>query len=203
MADTESAPEVEDEESRVEHSKEIKEIVVYIFFMIFFTLSTTKGLTDGDFYYFGANLKEQLTGVEMRQEHSPVFDKTFTDVATVEEWYHWMQGALLHTVFTPNTFDADQGFAFQNGNSRRGYTLGHGKFLGPIRISQLRSQAFNCDDRVYSVLSERISVLPDISNLYHFKLQLPTSVFVASVAEITLHLDGSPKQQSCEMTSLT
>jgi hypothetical protein len=66
MADTESAPEVEDEETRVEHSKEIKEIVVYIFFMIFFTLSTTKGLTDGDFYYFGANLKVRHTCAQTR-----------------------------------------------------------------------------------------------------------------------------------------
>jgi len=146
-----------EEDPPVEHSKEIKEIVLYIVFMFFFTLSTTQGLVDNSYFNFGSALKESLTGVEMKQEHSPSFDKNFYDVGTVEEFYQWMESALVHTVYTPNTFDADPGYAFQNGSSRLGYTLGYGKFLGPIRISQLRSQAFNCDDRVQGVLTANYS----------------------------------------------
>lgn len=158
MADKEEVEDMPEEvESRVAHSKEIKEIVLYIVFMFFFTIATTGGLFDTSNYIFGNVLKESLTGVEMQEQYSPSFAKTFNDVATVEEWYQWMESALLHTVYTPNTFDADPGYAFQNGSSRLGYFAGPGKFLGPIRISQLRSRAFNCDNRIKGVLTANFS----------------------------------------------
>ena len=51
----------------------IYNIIVYICFMFFFTLLTTRGTNNADIYYFGANLKGQLTGVEMNPEHSPTW----------------------------------------------------------------------------------------------------------------------------------
>ena len=47
----------------------------------------------------------QFTGVEMQPKFSPTWGKNFMDVATAEEFYHWLQSAFLHTVFSPNTFD--------------------------------------------------------------------------------------------------
>lgn len=60
-------------------------------------------------------IKGQFTTVEMLEEHSPTWGKNFEDVATVEEYWHWMLGAFSHTVFSPNTFDGDQDWAFQGG----------------------------------------------------------------------------------------
>jgi hypothetical protein len=64
MADKEEVEDMPEEvESRVAHSKEIKEIVLYIVFMFFFTIATTGGLFDTSNYIFGNVLKESLTGV--------------------------------------------------------------------------------------------------------------------------------------------
>ena len=70
--------------------------------MIFFTLQTTRGLMDENIYFFGRNLKAQLTEVEFKPQHSPQFGKTFYDIATVEEFYHWMLGPL-RAVSMPST----------------------------------------------------------------------------------------------------
>jgi hypothetical protein len=158
-----------------EHSKEVKEIFIYILFMICFTMYTVRGTLDANVFYFGEQLKGQLFGVEMKAEHSPTFGKNFNDVATVEEWYHWMLGPMSHTAFLVNNFDGinvpegamigpngteyvNSYKKFYNGNGECnshtcGYTLGYGKIIGGIRISQLRSELHECNAHVYSVLS--------------------------------------------------
>ena len=81
-------------------------------FLFFYTIQSVAGL-NADNYWFGANVVGQLAGNEFRQEHSPVFDKKFTDIATVEEIYHWMLGPFTSTIFGPGTFDGDSSWAFQ------------------------------------------------------------------------------------------
>ena len=133
----------------------IAEIVTYLAFMCFFTLSTLRGLNDTDFYYFGHQLKSLLAQMEFNAVHSPSFGKNFEDLATVEEFYQWMQGPLLWSVFSPHTFDGDYDWTGRGGPE--GYTLGHGKILGAVRISQVRSIATNCNDRVPTVLSRNFN----------------------------------------------
>ena len=72
----------------------VQEIVIYAIFMAFFTVSSLRGNFDADSFYFAENLRSQF-GVEFLEEHSPNTGKTFVDIATVEEWYQWMQGPLL------------------------------------------------------------------------------------------------------------
>ena len=52
------------------HTKEIKEIFLYLIFMIMFTMYTVRGLQQEDIYYFGENLRGQLLGVEMKLHFS-------------------------------------------------------------------------------------------------------------------------------------
>jgi hypothetical protein len=127
----------------------IKNIIIYICFMFFFTLSTTRGILDDDVFYFGNNLKGQLVGVEMSQEHSPTWGKTYEDVGTVEEFYHWLMGPFAHTAFSVNTFD---GLPRVESGMPVGYTLGSGKVVGGIRISQLRSKKFDCANNIFATM---------------------------------------------------
>jgi polycystin 1L2 len=131
----------------------IEEIVTYLIFMGFFTLATLRDLNDTDIYYFGHQLKSQLAKMEFNAEHSPSFGKTFEDLATVEEFYQWMQGPFLASVFSPHTFDGDDDWTGRGGEPQ-GYTLGHGKILGAVKISQVRAEAVPCNDRVPTVLSD-------------------------------------------------
>jgi len=103
-----------------EHNKKMAEILTYLLFMVLFTISTSRGLFDSNYYYFGHNLANQLVGVEMPVWHSPQFQKTFKDVATVEEWYHWMLGPLIHTVYSPSTFDGDASWDWTHSNNQSG-----------------------------------------------------------------------------------
>jgi hypothetical protein len=118
----------------------IKAIVVYLVFMVLFTLDTATDLTDDRHFYFAENLKQQFIGVEMQQQFSPTWGKTFQDVATVEEYYHWLQSAFSHSAFSPNTFDG----SVRRPDVPAGSTMGHNIIIGAVRIAQLRSKPAEC-----------------------------------------------------------
>lgn len=121
---------------------EIQAIILYVVFIIVYIASTSDHLVPNDNYYFAASLRSQFIGVEMQEQFSPTFDKTFPDIATVEELYHWLQSGFFHSAFTPNTFDGpsrDTGMA-------PGYTLGPNKIVGAIRLSQARLGQGECTD---------------------------------------------------------
>jgi hypothetical protein len=125
----------------------VKDIIIYLVFMSFFTVSTLRGLLDTDIFYFGANLKGQFTGVEFLEAHSPSVGKTFEDIGTVEEFNQWLMGPFVASAFSSHTFDGDPEWGFQGGKPG-GYALGYGKILGAIRISQLRAEPKGCNDQV-------------------------------------------------------
>jgi hypothetical protein len=157
--------------------KVIGDIVIYITFMVIFTLLTTRDLSNPNIFHFGNNIQGQfagmasvrvspctphsfphcslttvhflpISGVEMKSEHSPSWGKNFEDVATVEEAYHWMLGPFIHTAFRPNTFDGDLDWKYSATKGPEGYTLGYGKIMGGIRISQVRSKKIDCNPYV-------------------------------------------------------
>jgi hypothetical protein len=134
--------------------KIVGDILVYIIFMCIITLLTTRDLSNPNIFHLGNNIQGQLTGVEMKAEHSPTWGKAFGDVATVEEAYHWMLGPFIHSAFRPNTFDGDSDWGFSASGKPEGKTLGYGKIMGGIRISQVRSKEFDCNEYVSPKLTQ-------------------------------------------------
>jgi hypothetical protein len=136
--------------------RKIRDIIIYLLFMVCFTMSSIRDLQNSDMYYFGRNLQDQFTGLEMDASHSPVWAKTFTDVTTVEEFFHFLYGPVTSTAFSANTFNADSSYAFEGG-TRKATTLGYGKMLGAVRVSQLRSKAFDCQFHVHKAMSSNFN----------------------------------------------
>ena len=62
-----------------------------------------------------------------------------------------MQGPLLFSAFSEHTFDGNYG------TMPPGNILGHGKILGAVRISQVRSTKHECNAHVPSVLAENFT----------------------------------------------
>jgi len=85
--------------------------------------------------------------------HSPTWGKTFNDIATVEELYHWLHGPFIHTLFSPSTFDGDASWAFADGKVG-GRTLGYGRIVGAVRLAQLRAKKRRCTNRAPAFLKE-------------------------------------------------
>jgi hypothetical protein len=120
--------------------KEIRAILVYMTFIVFYIASTSEAFATHNVFFFANALKSQFMGVEMREEFSPTFDKAFDDIATVEELYHWLQSGFQHSAFAPNTFDSSD----RKAGMKPGYTLGPNKIIGAIRVSQVRSKRGPC-----------------------------------------------------------
>jgi hypothetical protein len=122
-----------------EASKDIQGILIYLAFIAIYICSTVNYF-DPMVFFFSNSLKSQFLGVEMQERFSPTFAKTFDDVATVEELYHWFQSGFTHSAFSPNTFDSSDRIA----GMLPGYTLGANKIVGAIRVSQTRVKRGVC-----------------------------------------------------------
>jgi hypothetical protein len=120
----------------------VKRITLYFVFLFFYTIQSVAGL-HADNYWLGANVIGQFGGNEFMQPHSPTFGKTFTDIASVEEVYHWMLGPFAQSAFAPGSFDGDGDWEFQDGKVG-GTILGYNTILGAIKISQLRVVKDDC-----------------------------------------------------------
>jgi hypothetical protein len=143
----------QDVEMPVDEAEVLRQIIIYIIFIAVFTLHSIRGTMNANNFFFAHNIQGQFAGVEVAWEHSPSFAKTFDDVATVEEAYHWMLGPFIHTAFSPNTFDGSHDWDF-DGGMPTGKTLGYGKFIGPVRISQLRVEKRDCNHMVHNKLTQ-------------------------------------------------
>ena len=65
-------------------------------------------------------------------------------------------GPLTAAAFSSHTFDGDPEWQFQGGYPR-GFTLGYGKIIGAVRISQLRVKERDCNDQVPGTLKKNYS----------------------------------------------
>eukprot|EP00937_MAST-01D_sp_MAST-1D-sp2_P006573 g6573.t1 len=127
------------------HRRAISDLILYVIFLVLFTLGTVRNLDNADAYWFGANIRGQLAGVEFLEKHAPTFGKNFEDIGTVQEVYQWMLGPMHAALFAPEaTFDGNATAA--QAAARRGMLLAHGKILGPVRISQYRRKRVTCSD---------------------------------------------------------
>jgi hypothetical protein len=116
-----------------------------IVFVSLFTVYILYG-HNADAYWIARGITTQIIEMEFMEEDSPVFNKAFMDIATVQEFEQWLHGPMLETFFGRNTFDGhstvrpDSDLPYGNG----GFVLGYNKIIGSVRISQLRSTAYNC-----------------------------------------------------------
>jgi hypothetical protein len=119
----------------------IKSIVIYIIFMGVYTAATLRDVVNDDRFYFSNTLKGQFTENEFSEEFSPTWGKSFNDIATVEEYYQWMQSAFTSTGFaSTSTFD---GGAWSEVPAGR--TMTYSQTLGAVRIAQLRTKRRDCE----------------------------------------------------------
>jgi hypothetical protein len=125
---------------------------VCVIFMVFYVFMMARGLNNSSYYEFANAVRGQISEVEFREEHSPVLPKTFDDVSTVQELYHWMEGPLVHTVASSDTFDGARPTESETQQGRalptKGSVLGYSKILGGVRIAQIRARKRDCDQDV-------------------------------------------------------
>jgi hypothetical protein len=132
----------------------VGELLFYLVFMLFYSAINLRYLMSPKYFHLAETVGGQFTGTEMAWDHSPSFAKTYGDITTAEEYYHWLFGAFTTTIFSANTFDGDPSFAFLGGK-QTGHTLGYNKFLGSVRLGQLRTQKRECSaNEVPSALTE-------------------------------------------------
>eukprot|EP00937_MAST-01D_sp_MAST-1D-sp2_P002378 g2378.t1 len=126
----------------------LREIIVYMIFLVLFTAESARDLTDPDIYRFGSGIKEQITGESFLPRHSPTHKSSLEDVSTLLEVKRWLQGPLLTSVFSEASIDGDARSA-----KYAGQLFGVNKILGAVRVASLRVRADTCDGSVPSVLA--------------------------------------------------
>ena len=130
----------------------LKEAVVYLLFMVLFTAHTARGITEGDYFYFGNAIREGLTETRFEGHEAALphnvgrldADKSFSGIKTVPDLWRWMEGPLAWTAF-----DGDSG---KGAPHAVGSVSSYGTLLGAVRISQLRAAPRNCDAQVPAAL---------------------------------------------------
>jgi hypothetical protein len=118
--------------------KKIHDIVVYVIFLVVYTIAAIIPYQDEDRFYFVDGIKGQFVDVEFGERFSPTWGKSMKDVATVEEMYQWAQSTFFQTVYGGGTFDGEGGV------DTSGFILGYGKVVGGVRIGQFRVRAMPC-----------------------------------------------------------
>jgi hypothetical protein len=156
---------------RDENSPEVRnalhQILVFAVFMIIFTWCSTRDLNNQALFNFGESLRAQLIDVEFLENRAGI---KYGTISSVDEFYRFLQGPLVETVFGPATFDGDEQWRFQEGK-QGGTALGYSAFLGAIKISQLRASKTDCSSDVSKVLA-----LSDDSRWYCYKSSMINSV---------------------------
>jgi hypothetical protein len=100
----------------------VRELLIYVIFMVIFGLSTSRYVFSSDLFSLGAGLDKQMTGTPYQTA------EYYQDISSVEAINTWMLGPL-------NTF------LFTHKDAR---PLGYNFFLGPVRVAQVRAQEAEC-----------------------------------------------------------
>jgi hypothetical protein len=124
----------------------LREIVIYIAFILIFTLTNGKGLSSPTAFQFGDAVHNQVLRSEFLDSYAPNNPKTFFDIATVGELQQWMVGPLSAFLFSTGSFDGKS----WEGGMKTNTVLSHARFIGPVRISQLRANKVDCTENVWN-----------------------------------------------------
>jgi hypothetical protein len=115
----------------------LRELLIYLVFMVVFGFTSSRFLFNADIYNMGAGLAGQLTDSAFHAEHIHV-SRTFKDMTTIQDVDWWFLGPLTD---------------FMNGHPNQ-MPFRHNVFMGPVRISQLRAEAVECNDRAPPFMSQ-------------------------------------------------
>jgi hypothetical protein len=118
----------------------LRELVIYLVFMVVFGLTSSRYLFNGDVYNMGAGLSQQITEGDFNKEHLHV-SRSFKEIKTIEDIKWWVLGPVSD--FLNNNYNGD-GNKIESNQMPFNYNV----FMGPVRISQLRAQEINCNNRV-------------------------------------------------------
>lgn len=129
--------------------------MVYGVFVSLFTFATLFGRNDQQLFFWTDGVREQLTEIEFPLYASHV-DKSFNDVATVDEFWQWALGPGYNALYTASTFDGDHEFPGSPGDGEAAddnldprlnwpsHILGSARLLGGVRFGQIRSSEADC-----------------------------------------------------------
>ena len=93
-------------------------MLVFIVFLLIFTLTSNRWCFNSDLYWFGRGLTNQLVEIEYDEPKL----HTYKDITTLGDLKEYLNGTFADFVFTHN--DATP--------------QGYNHFLGPVRVAQLR-----------------------------------------------------------------
>lgn len=102
---------------------------------MFFTYASVMSAQDQDIFQLGNNLRNQLTETEFKPHHAHV-QKTYADVATMTEFYQWVEGPFYDFLYTANS---ETGY-----NHTPGFVYFDTRIVGGIRFAQLRVRETPC-----------------------------------------------------------
>ena len=122
---------------KVNRYKLLREVFVFVPFLIMFVFFATGGRNVTDDYYIGRVLRDKAIGNEIPTsgpKNSRVpreVTASFHDIAVVDDWYDWVEGVLI-----PNLWSCPQ----QQLSTQQGQNY----LLGSLRIRTLRANRRSC-----------------------------------------------------------
>lgn len=78
----------------------IREIIIYCVFVLLFTYASIWTAQDQGFFHMGNVIKGRLTQLEFGNNA-----QTFRTIHTISDWYAWMEGPFVNTMYSPHSFD--------------------------------------------------------------------------------------------------
>jgi len=118
--------------------KKLSRVVLYLTFMVFFTISTVYVAQEQDLFHMASNLRSQIADAEFEEADSYV-KKTFWDIETIGEVQQWMRGPLARSLYTGASLWVEN-YAAET-SPFPGTVFGFNRMVGGVRISQLRMKA--------------------------------------------------------------
>jgi hypothetical protein len=104
----------------------IREIVLLIGFLSVYTMLTMRNAFNHQIFDYAQSVRMGYIQDELPGEYAP-WGQDFNDIATIHEFYQWLHGPFAQKAFGP-----DEGQRYC-------------RFIGSIRVSQLRSQKMACN----------------------------------------------------------
>eukprot|EP00935_MAST-01C_sp_MAST-1C-sp1_P000206 g206.t1 len=147
----------------------LREMLVFIVFLLIFTLTSNRWCFNSDLYWFGRGLTNQLVEIEYDEPKL----HTYKDITTLGDLKEYLNGTFADFIFTHN--DATP--------------QGYNHFLGPVRVAQLRAQETSCESIVPAFMKNGVNGIGEIEGRRAFYcydgLSVMSSVVFPSDAEET------------------